>query len=177
MLKGAPLQYYTSIDPNYPLKEKIRNLLTVFSYCSSVGDRLRELEQFERKPYEPLDSVYLRLSAIIDSTASLVPPVTRGGRLEHILSHAIYTLALPAARHRLRKFRTERTSNGQFLTSKELLRAAIRFEEGLPNTRRDPVPLSLRDPFINPGETTRGRTLERTDSTTDEVPRRGISEE
>ena len=63
MLKGAPLQYYTSLDPNLALKEKIRNLLTVFSYRSSVGDRLRELEQFERKPYEPFDSVYLRLSA------------------------------------------------------------------------------------------------------------------
>ena len=161
MLKGAPLQYYTSLHPTLPLKEKIRNLLTVFSYRSSVGDRIRELEQFERKPYEPLDSVYLRLSAILDSTASLVPPSTRSGRCEHVLSHAIYTLALPAARHRLAKFRAERTANGQFLTSKELLRNAMRFEEGLPNNRREPLPLNLRDPFINPGEVPRYRNPEK----------------
>ena len=126
--------------------------MTVYSYRSSVGDRLRDLESFERKPFEALDSVYLRLSAILNSTASLIPPASRVGRAEHVLSHAIYTLALPAARHRLAKFRSEKTANGQFLTSKELLRAAIRFEEGLANNRSGSVPLSFKDPFINPGE-------------------------
>ena len=152
MLKGQALQYYTSLDPSLPLKTKIKNLLTVYSYRSSIGDRLRDLECFERKPFEALDSVYLRLSSILDSTASLISPASRVGRSEHVLSHAIYSLSLPAAKHRLAKFRSERTSNGQFLTSKELLRAAIRFEEGLPNNRGDSVPLSFKDPFINPGE-------------------------
>ena len=93
---------------------------------SSNGDRLRDLESFERKSFEALDSVYLRLSATLDSKASLIPPPSRIGRSEHVLSHAIYTLALPGAKHRLAKFRSEKTANGQFLTSKDLLRAAIR---------------------------------------------------
>ena len=152
MLKGSALQYYTSLDPNLPIKTKIRNLLTVYSYRASIADRLRDLQSFERKAFEALDSVYLRLSAILDSTASLVAPASRIGRSEHILSHAMYTLALPAAKHRLSKFRSEKTLNGQFLTSRDLLRAAIRFEEGVTNNRQDPIPLCFRDPFINPGE-------------------------
>ena len=159
MLKGQALQYYTSLEPSLPLKVKIRNLLTVFSYRSSVADRLRDLENFERKPFEALDSVYLRLSSILDSTASLISPASRVGRSEHVLSHAIFTLAIPAAKHRLRKFRSEKTLNGQFLTSKELLKAAMRFEEGLANNERDPVPLNFRDPFLNPGETSKGKII------------------
>ena len=158
MLKGPSLEYYTSLDPDLPLKVKIRNLLTVYSYRSSVGDRLHDLETFSRRPFEALDSVYLRLISILESTASLVPPASRVGRSEHILSYAIYNLSLPAARHRLTKFRAEKTLNGQFLTSKELLKAAIRFEEGLTNKGHEPTPLCLKDPFINPGEASKERT-------------------
>ena len=33
----------------------------------------------------------------------------------------------------------------------------MRFEEGLANNGRDPVPLNFRDPFINPGEISKGK--------------------
>ena len=158
MLKGHALQYYTSLDPNLPLRIKIRNLLTVYSYRSSIGDRLHELESFKRKPFEAMDSVYLRLSAILDSTSSLIPPASRTGRAEHVLCQAIYSLALPAAKHRLAKFRSEKTQNGQFLTSRELLKAVIRFEEGLTNQIHEPLQFCFKDPFINPGETRKGRS-------------------
>ena len=159
MLKGEPLRYYTSLHPDLPLKIKIKNLLTVYSYRSSVSDKLRELHEFARRPYEPLDSVFLRLSAILDSTASLIPPGSRNGRSEHILSSAICSLALPAAKHRLAKYRMDRINNGQFLTSKELLKAALRFEEGLPNNNENAVPLAIKDPFINPGESSQEKKI------------------
>ena len=106
-----------------------------------------------------MDSVYLRLSAILDSTASLIPPASRTDRAEHELCQAIYSLALPAAKHRLTKFRSEKTQNGQFLTSRELLKAVIRFEEGLTNQIHEPIQFDFKDPFINPGETRKGKTL------------------
>lgn len=152
MLKGEPLRYYTSLHRDLPLKTKIKNLLTFYSYRSSISDKLRELDEFVRKPYEPLDSVFLRLGAILDSTSSLIPPSSRDGRAEHILCSAICALALPAAKHSLSKYRLDRVNNGQFLSSKDLLKAAMRFEEGIPNNVQAPVPLSLNDPFINPGE-------------------------
>ena len=33
----------------------------------------------------------------------------------------------------------------------------MRFEEGLANNGRDPVPLNFKDPFINPGEISKGK--------------------
>ena len=157
MLKGHALQYYTSLDPSLPLRVKIRNLLTVYSYRSSIGDRLNELESFERKPFEAMDSVYLRLSAVLDATASLIPPASRTGRAEHVLCQAIYSLALPSAKHRLTRFQLDKTQNGQFLTSRELLKAAIRFEEGLTNQIHEPLQFCFKDPFINSGEIRKGK--------------------
>ena len=114
MLKGHVLQYYTSLDPNLPIRVKIRNLLTVYSYRRSIGDRLHELESFERKPFEAMDSVHLRLLTILDSTASLIPPASRTGRAEQVLCQAIYSLALPAAKHRLTRFRSKKRRMDNF---------------------------------------------------------------
>ena len=76
-LKGKTLLFFSSLPQSITLKEKIRKLLTVFAYLHDETDRLAELENFKRESMERLDSVFLRLSSILDSSASLVPPDLR----------------------------------------------------------------------------------------------------
>ena len=148
-LKGDALLYFTSFYSSLPLKEKIKCLLVVFSFRRSIGDKLLELEQFKRKEYEKLDSCYLRLASILDASSSMIHPSMRATRREHILTQAIFSLSLPPVQHRLTKFRADKLAHGQFLSSNDLLKTAMSFEESVSQGRQHSIPFTFKDPFVD----------------------------
>ena len=151
-LKGKALIFFSSLSPALPLKEKIRKLLTVFAYRQHGTDRLVELEEFCRQKHERLDSVYLRLTSILDASSSLVRPSLRQARNEYFLCQAMFSLSLPGVRARLTKYQAERTGDGLYVTSSDLLRMASKYEENVLNGRSEEIKLGLKDPFVTVGE-------------------------
>ena len=151
-LKGKALLFFSSLSPALPLKEKIRKLLTVFAYRQHGTDRLVELEEFSRQKQERLDSVYLRLTSILDASSSLVRPSLRQARSEFFLCQAMFSLSLPGVKARLAKYQAERTGDGLYVTSSDLLRMALKFEENVLNGRSEEIKLGLKDPFVTVGE-------------------------
>ena len=147
-LKGRALLFFSSLPATLPLKEKVRKLLTVFAYRQHGSDRLVELEEFKREKHERLDSVYLRLTSILDASASLVRPSLRQARNEFFLSQAMFLLSLPGVKARLTKYQTEKTGDGLYVTSSDLLKMALRFEENVIAGRSEEVRLGLKDPFV-----------------------------
>ena len=151
-LKGRALLFFSSLPPTLPLKEKIRKLLTVFAYRQHGTDRLLELEEFKREKYERLDSVYLRLTSILDASASLVRPSLRQARNEFFLSQAMFSLSLPGVKARLTKYQAEKTGDGLYVTSNDLLKVATKYEENVIAGRTEEIRLGLKDPFVTVGE-------------------------
>ena len=111
-LKGRALLFFTSLPMNLHFKDRIWKLLTVSAYRQHGTDRLFELEDFKRERHERLDSVYLRLTSILDASASLVRPSLRQARNEFFLCQAMFTLSLPGVRARLTKYQTEKRAMG-----------------------------------------------------------------
>ena len=151
-LKGKALLFFSSLPASLPLKDRIRKLLTVFAYRHHGSDRLIELEEFSRQRNERLDSVYLRLTSILDASASLVRPSLRQARNEFFLCQAMFSLSLPGVRARLAKYQAERTGEGLYVTSTDLLKKATKFEETVISGRSEEVRLGLKDPFVSVGE-------------------------
>ena len=151
-LKGRALLFFSSLSTNLHLKDRIRKLLTVFAYRQHGTDRLIELEDFKRERHERLDSVYLRLTSILDASSSLVRPSLRQARNEFFLCQAMFTLCLPGVRARLAKYQAEKTGDGLYVTSSDLLRVATKFEETVLSGRSEEIRLGLKDPFVSVGE-------------------------
>ena len=146
--------------------------MTVFAYRHDETDRLAELENFKRERTERLDSVFLRLSSILDSSANLVSPNLRSARSEYFLCQAMFLLCLPGVRPRLMKFKMDRTTNGQYVTSHDLLKIAMKFEETIFPGRSQEIYLGIKDPFLSMGEvsTSSKRQKEQKPSRADLLP-------
>lgn len=130
------------------MKEKIIKLLTVFAYRQHGTDRLLELEHFKREKQERLYSVYLRHSSILDASSSLVTPSLRLARSEFFLCKSMFSLSLPGVSEGLDKYKAEKASNGQYVTSQDLLKMASTFEETVISGRFQEIHLGLKDPFV-----------------------------
>ena len=76
-------------------------------------------------------------------------PSMKATRREHILTQAIFSLSLPPVQHRLSKFRADKLAHGQFLSSNDLLKTAMSFEESVSQGRQHSIPFTFKDPFVD----------------------------
>ena len=97
----------------------------------------------------PLLNQFLR-SGRVWFPPAIQPPGRGISSFLNLLPH--FSLSLPGVRARLTKYQAERTGDGLYVTSNDLLKIAIKYEENVIAGRGEEIRLGLKDPFVTVGE-------------------------